>query len=43
MKPERWQQIDELFLAALERESSERMAFLDQACVTIVAIRFQLQ
>jgi Tol biopolymer transport system component len=32
MKPERWQQIDELFLAALERESSERMAFLDQAC-----------
>jgi len=36
MKPERWQQIDELFLAALERESSERTAFLDRACVPMM-------
>ena len=32
MKPERWQQIDKLLEAALEREESERSAFLKQAC-----------
>jgi serine/threonine protein kinase/tetratricopeptide (TPR) repeat protein len=32
MTPERWQQIKELFLAALERASGERVAFLDAAC-----------
>jgi serine/threonine protein kinase len=32
MTPERWQQIDQLFCAALEREPDERAAFLDQAC-----------
>jgi eukaryotic-like serine/threonine-protein kinase len=32
MKPERWQQIDQLFHSALEREPEERAAFLDQAC-----------
>jgi serine/threonine-protein kinase len=32
MKPERWQQIDRLCHAALEREASERSAFLDEAC-----------
>jgi serine/threonine protein kinase len=32
MKPERWQQIEQLYHAALERASDERAAFLDQAC-----------
>jgi hypothetical protein len=27
MRPERWQQIDQLFEAALERQSEERVAF----------------
>ena len=30
MKPEHWQQLDELFHSALERESGERAAFLDR-------------
>ena len=32
MTPDRWQEVDELFAAALERTPSERAAFLDQAC-----------
>jgi serine/threonine protein kinase/tetratricopeptide (TPR) repeat protein len=32
MTPERWQQIKELFLAALERAPGERVTFLDAAC-----------
>ena len=32
MKPERWQQLDQLFHSALEREPSARAAFLDEAC-----------
>ncbi|MBI4481357.1 MAG: serine/threonine-protein kinase [Acidobacteria bacterium] len=32
MKPERWQQIEKVYTAALQREPSERAAFLDEAC-----------
>src|SRR6267142_1892480 len=32
MTPERWEQIDKLFHAALEQECDERAAFLAQAC-----------
>jgi len=32
MNPERFRQIDQLFLAALEHEGEERAAFLDEAC-----------
>ena len=32
MKPERWQQLDKLFHAALERAPEGRAAFLDEAC-----------
>lgn len=32
MTPERWQKIDELFHAALQREPDEHAAFLDEAC-----------
>ena len=32
MTPERWQQVERLYHAALQRVPSERAAFLDQAC-----------
>jgi eukaryotic-like serine/threonine-protein kinase len=32
MTPERWHEIDRLFQAALGREPSERVTFLDEAC-----------
>jgi len=32
MKPERWQQVDQLFQAALERAPEERAAFISEAC-----------
>jgi serine/threonine protein kinase/Tol biopolymer transport system component len=33
MKPERWEKVERLYHAALERASDERAAFLDEACV----------
>ena len=33
MKPERWQQLDQLFQAALERASGERAPFLKGAAL----------
>ena len=32
MKPERWQQINDLFQSAVERPPQERTAFLEEAC-----------
>src|SRR5208283_6140500 len=32
MKPERWEQVAQLYRAALERAGSERSAFLREAC-----------
>src|SRR5215467_213122 len=32
MEPQRWQQIDRLLQAVLERPSAEREAYLDEAC-----------
>src|SRR3954465_6436128 len=43
MKPERWQQIDELFLAALEHDSGERMAFVAQACADDESLRSEVE
>ena len=43
MKPERWQQLDELFHAALQHEPEERAAFLDEACVDDEALRQQVE
>lgn len=39
MKPERWQQLDELFHAALERAPEMRAAFLDEACAGDQSLR----
>ena len=43
MKPERWQQVDELLEAALEREARERSAFLKQACDEDEALRQEVE
>src|SRR2546422_11686882 len=43
MKPERWQQLDELLHAALQHEPEERAAFLDEACVDDEALRQQVE
>src|SRR5688500_8243444 len=32
MTPERWQIVERIYQAAMDREASERFAFLDQAC-----------
>src|SRR5438552_2378602 len=32
MKSERWRKVEDLYHSALERESSQRTAFLEQAC-----------
>jgi hypothetical protein len=39
MKPERWQEIERLYDAALELASGERAAFLEKACVGDEALR----
>jgi len=43
MKPERWQQLDQLFHSALEREPGERAAFLDKACGGVESLRKQVE
>ena len=43
MDAERWRKIDELVHAALEREASERPAFLQQACAGDDELRRQLE
>ena len=42
MKPERWQQVDELFQAVVELEPNERADFLDEACSEDYAMRSQI-
>ncbi|MEW6210822.1 MAG: protein kinase [Acidobacteriota bacterium] len=43
MKVERWQQIDQLFHSALEREPDQRAAFLGQACGGDEALRGEVE
>ena len=43
MKPENWQQLDQLFHSALEHEPSERAAFLDEACGGDDSLRKQVE
>ena len=38
MTPERWQRVKEVFEAVLERDSSQRAVFLDEACDGDVAL-----
>jgi serine/threonine-protein kinase len=43
MKPERWQQLKQIFQSALEREPEERAAFLNQACACDAALRSEVE
>ena len=43
MSPERWQKIEHLFHAALERRSAERAAFLDEACAGDIELRRRVE
>jgi len=43
MKTEQWQQLDRLFHSVLEREPTERAAFLDEACAGDEALRQQVE
>ena len=43
MNPERWQRIEELYHAALEREESQRAGFLEEACAGDEALRREVE
>src|SRR5262249_40577169 len=43
MKPERWQQIERLYYAALERDATERAAFLAEACAGDEELRLEVE
>ena len=43
MKPERWQQINDVFVPALEREAHERAAFVKEACGSDVGLRLEVE
>ena len=43
MKAERWQTIERLYHSALEREESQRAAFLEQACVGDDSLRSEVE
>ena len=42
MKPERWQQVEQLYHSTLEKEASEREAFLAGACAGDEALRLEV-
>jgi len=43
IEPERWRQIEEVFHEALDRQPSERAAFLEQACAADEALRQEVE
>ncbi|HEY9233190.1 MAG TPA: protein kinase, partial [Blastocatellia bacterium] len=43
MTPERFQQVQDIFLAALDRDADERAAFLDQACADDRDLRHEVE
>jgi Tol biopolymer transport system component/serine/threonine protein kinase len=43
MTPERWQQVERLYQAALEREPSQRAAFLQEACAGDEGVRQEVE
>ncbi|HKR13901.1 MAG TPA: serine/threonine-protein kinase [Pyrinomonadaceae bacterium] len=43
MKPDRWQKIDDIFEAVLEREPRHRAAFLDEACGSDQSLRREVE
>jgi eukaryotic-like serine/threonine-protein kinase len=43
MSPDRWQRVEQLYRSALEREASERAAFLAEACAGDEGLRRQVE
>jgi eukaryotic-like serine/threonine-protein kinase len=43
MTPDRWRKIEDLYHSALEREESERIAFLNEACAGDEALRREVE
>src|SRR5262245_64931081 len=43
MTPERWQQVEKIYLSALELAESERPAFLEKACAGDRALRQEVE
>ena len=43
MTPERWQQVDQLYHSALEREPGQRSAFLVEACAGDEELRCEVE
>ena len=43
MTPDRWQKIEELYHTAREREGSQRVAFLEEACAGDEALRREIE
>ena len=43
MKPERWQQIDQILDGALQKEGSQRKAYLDEACSGDASLRHEVE
>lgn len=43
MTPERWRQVEQLYIAALEREDDQRAAFLDKACAGDETLRREVE
>ena len=43
MKPERWQKVEEMYHADLEREQGQRAAFLNEACAGDEALRREVE
>ncbi|HZQ54923.1 MAG TPA: protein kinase [Bryobacteraceae bacterium] len=43
MSPERWQQVEQLYYAALEREPEERQGFIAEACNADTELRGELE
>src|ERR1700730_16034983 len=43
MTPERWQQVEQLYHAALEREESQRAAYLIQVCAGDDVLRREIE
>ncbi|HEY6803494.1 MAG TPA: protein kinase [Pyrinomonadaceae bacterium] len=43
MEPQRWKEIDRVFAAALEQDTAERPAFLDEACGDDLELRSEVE
>ncbi len=43
MKPERWQQVEQLYHSALDREDRQRASFLKEACAGDEVLRLEVE